>query len=122
MKNHFRIMTALALLFLAGVAAAQFFTQALNGVRIGDVYAATSGTKINRVEIVNLSFAGDTSKTATVTAIDSGAAYYVLTGWKTCSANQAKPEVAAISGTTLTATVPTATTGTLTVAIFQTPA
>lgn len=84
----------------------------VDGVAYLDGGAATgSGTTVLKRALGTLSFAGDESNTATVTA-SSGSGYHVSTAFQTNSGD-AYVKTAAISSTTLTVTASAATTGTL---------
>lgn len=73
--------------------------------------ALGGGTAITKRSVGTLAFAGDASKTATVSA-STGGGYHITTGWQTNSAD-AYVKTAAISSTTMTITASAATTGTL---------
>jgi len=91
------------------------WTNDWNGVKIGK---GDTGQKINLLETFDLAFAGDTTKTATVT-VPSGGTYRVFATWKTNGGTGVVK--VSISGQTLTATASTATTGTLSVLVIGLP-
>jgi hypothetical protein len=120
MKRNLLTALLLGVCLVGGLAVAGVLEQGWKGITVAPE-GQTGGTTIDRIECVNLAFTGDTSATATVSAIDSGASYFVTHGWQSSSADYGKVTIA-ISSTTLTATVAEATTGTLSVVIVQSPA
>ncbi len=97
-------------LITTGTSAITGLSTLTGGAKIG-----SAGTPILESVLGTLTFAGDSSKTATVPSVASvsgASGYYVGCNFQTNSAN-AYVQTAAISSTTLTATPNAATTGTL---------
>ena len=99
------------------------YPDAINGVwAVGPdnikVGRGLTGTGIARIQFSEFTFAGGTSVANTVPAVD-GSGYRITAGWKTNSAGATA--IVSLSGTTLTATASTGTTGTLDVMITYLP-
>ena len=104
--------TTLTSLAASTTAAITGVSSLLGGVAVGPT--AATPTPILGIYAGELSFAGDTSKTATVPTVASMGAtnYQVIASWHTNSAT-ANVKTGAISSATLTVTASAATTGTL---------
>jgi hypothetical protein len=83
-----------------------------DGFRIG----SDGGTIIDMLAAKQISFTGGTSGTTTITGVLPGDTYLYMDGWSSSSADHGKVTYA-VTTNTITATIATATTGTLNVFI-----